>query len=56
MPLAWTEIDAGVDPRDFTIRTALDRVADAGDLWAPLRTGKPVNLEAVLRRLAARRA
>jgi bifunctional non-homologous end joining protein LigD len=49
-PLTWKEIDAGVDPRDFTIRTALDRFRKAGDLWEGLRTSPPADLEAVLRK------
>jgi bifunctional non-homologous end joining protein LigD len=47
-PLTWAEVDAGVDPRDFTIRTAPARFAEVGDLWAPLRTGKPANLRRIL--------
>lgn len=43
-PLTWKEIDAGVDPRDFTIRTLPDRIARVGDLWAPLLTSKGVDL------------
>ncbi len=49
-PLTWKEVDEGVDPHDFTVRTVLDRFARVGDLWADLRTGKPVDLRAVLRR------
>ena len=49
-PLTWTEVAEGVDPRDFTVRTALARFEAKGDLWARLRTGKPVDLRAVLRR------
>jgi bifunctional non-homologous end joining protein LigD len=49
-PLTWKEVDEGVDPRDFTIKTAPQRFAEAGDLWARLRTGKPANLEAVFRK------
>ena len=52
-PLTWKEVAAGVDPRDFTIRTALARFQKVGDLWAPLREGPPVNLKAVLKRAAA---
>jgi bifunctional non-homologous end joining protein LigD len=51
-PLTWKEVDAGVDPRDFTIVTAPARFADVGDLWARLRTAKPANLEAVFRKYA----
>lgn len=50
-PLTWKEVERGVDPRDFTIRTAPARFREAGDLWAKLRTGKPVDLEAVLSRV-----
>lgn len=49
-PLTWKEVDEGVDPRDFTIRTAPQRFRDVGDLWATLRAGKPANLEAVFRK------
>ena len=35
-PLTWKEVDEGVDPRDFTIRTLPGRLARVGDLWAPL--------------------
>jgi bifunctional non-homologous end joining protein LigD len=53
-PLTWEEVEQGVDPRDFTIRTAPARFREVGDLWARLRTGKPVKLERVVgkRRLA----
>jgi bifunctional non-homologous end joining protein LigD len=47
-PLTWQEVDAGVDPRDFTIRTVPARVDEVGDLWARLRTAKPVDLRAIL--------
>jgi bifunctional non-homologous end joining protein LigD len=43
-PLTWKEIDAGVDPRDFTIRTLPGRLAKVGDLWAPLLASKGVDL------------
>jgi bifunctional non-homologous end joining protein LigD len=43
-PLTWQEIDDGVDPRDFTVRTLPDRVATLGDLWASLRSSKGVDL------------
>jgi bifunctional non-homologous end joining protein LigD len=50
-PLTWKEVDAGLDPRDFTIRTAAARFSRTGDLWARLRTGPPVDLAAVLDRV-----
>ena len=46
-PLTWDEVDAGVDPRDFTIRTAPARFREVGDLWARLRTGPKVDLKKV---------
>lgn len=49
-PLTWKEVEKGVDPRDFTIRTAMERFRTVGDLWAELRTMKPVDLRAVLAR------
>ena len=36
-PLTWKEVAAGVDPRDFTIRTAPARFRKVGD-W-PTRRG-----------------
>ena len=49
-PLTWKEIEKGVDARDFTIRTAPQRFRDVGDLWAPLRKGKAVDLAKVLKK------
>ena len=49
-PLTWKEIERGIDPRDFTIRTAPDRFKDVGDLWKAFRTARPVDLGAVIRR------
>jgi bifunctional non-homologous end joining protein LigD len=49
-PLAWDEVHEGVDPEDFTIRTAIDRFRSVGDLWARLRTGPPADLRAAVER------
>ena len=48
-PLTWDEIDEGIDPRDFTIRTLPDRLATVGDLWTPLLTAKGVDLRAIIK-------
>jgi len=50
-PLTWQEIHDGVDREAFTIRTVPARVQAKGDLWAALRKGKGVSLEAVSRYL-----
>ena len=49
-PLTWKEVARGLDPRDFTLRTALARFRRTGDLWAELRTMRPVDLNSVLAR------
>ena len=49
-PLTWKEVEKGVDPRDFTIRTAPRRFKETGDLWKAFRTSRPVDLAAVTRR------
>ena len=51
-PLDWKELDEAIDPRDYTIKTAPERFAKVGDLWARLRKGKPANLEAVFKKYA----
>jgi bifunctional non-homologous end joining protein LigD len=53
-PLTWEEVDAGVDPADFTIRTAPARFAEVGDLWARLRTSKPADLTRVVQKYSRR--
>ncbi len=35
MPLGWDDVDADIDPRDFTILNAHTRLAEVGDLWTP---------------------
>ena len=35
-PLAWTEVEGGVRIEDFTMESVPERIADVGDLWAPL--------------------
>ena len=48
-PLAWKEVEAGVDRHDFTIETVPARLAEVGDLWAALRKARPVDLARVTR-------
>lgn len=39
-PLEWSEVNAKLDPRNFTIESVLRRIAEKGDLWAGgMRTG-----------------
>jgi bifunctional non-homologous end joining protein LigD len=52
-PLTWAELDEDFEPADFTIRNAPARFAKVGDLWRPIVAGPPVDLHAVLERLAA---
>jgi bifunctional non-homologous end joining protein LigD len=49
-PLTWDEVHAGVNPKDFTIKTAPARFREVGDLWARLRQSKPANLESVFKK------
>jgi bifunctional non-homologous end joining protein LigD len=53
-PLAWSEIDEGVDPRALTIETVPDRIAERGDIWAELRASKGIDLERATRTLRRR--
>jgi bifunctional non-homologous end joining protein LigD len=48
-PLTWQEIDDGVDPKAFTIKTAPSRFETVGDLWAALWKSKGVDLSRVAR-------
>ena len=38
-PLEWAELTEDVRPRDFTMEVALQRVAEHGDLFAPVLHG-----------------
>jgi bifunctional non-homologous end joining protein LigD len=51
-PLTWDEVDEGISPGDFTIRTAPARFAAMPDLWRPVIAGPPVDLHGVLERMA----
>jgi bifunctional non-homologous end joining protein LigD len=49
-PLEWDEVDASLDPADFTIKTMQNRIADVGDLWKPV-LGKGIDLKNALQAL-----
>jgi bifunctional non-homologous end joining protein LigD len=53
-PLTWAEVHAGVDRRDFTLRTMPDRLHAVGDLWKALRDSRGADLGAILRAPAPR--
>ncbi len=38
-PLEWKEVKKGLNPKDFTIRTVIDRFERVGDLFAPVLAG-----------------
>jgi bifunctional non-homologous end joining protein LigD len=48
-PLTWAEVDEGVSPTDFTVRTFPARLQRVGDLWAGLRNAKGADLTAAMR-------
>lgn len=49
-PLEWKEVQGGLNPRDFTIKTIFKRLKKKGDLWKPV-LGRGINLKAAVRRL-----
>ena len=48
-PLTWEEVEAGVEPQDFTLRNFAARLEAVGDLWAALRKARGASLRAVTR-------
>src|SRR5262249_37337575 len=46
-PLTWHEVEKGIEPRDFTIRTMTARLREVGDLWRPLREARGIDLSRV---------
>jgi bifunctional non-homologous end joining protein LigD len=49
-PLEWDELEAGLDPKVFTIRTILQRLKEKGDLFKKV-LGQGIDIEAGLERL-----
>jgi len=54
MPLRWNEVQKGLRPTDFTIKNALARLRQTGDLWHPI-LGRGVDLAVTLRRIDSSR-
>jgi len=54
-PVTWKEVDTGFERQEFTIATVPARIEKIGDLWAPLRTSKGVDLERVTRAVGKKR-
>jgi bifunctional non-homologous end joining protein LigD len=52
-PVRWDELDEGVHPSDFTIRTMDARLRSLGDFWAALRTARGVSPRALITDRAA---
>jgi bifunctional non-homologous end joining protein LigD len=53
-PVSWREVEAGFDPRDFTILTLPGRMRHLGDLWANFRQAPGADLETVLNNIERR--
>jgi bifunctional non-homologous end joining protein LigD len=53
-PLSWEEVEAGVDRRDFTIKTVPRRLDDRGDVWEGLRQSPGVDLARVTKVLGGK--
>jgi bifunctional non-homologous end joining protein LigD len=39
-PLAWSEVEEGILPTDFNIKTVINRITKMGDLFEPITSGK----------------
>jgi bifunctional non-homologous end joining protein LigD len=49
-PLEWTEVNARLDPKNFTIKNIFRRLDKTGDLWKPV-IGKGVDIKKCLKKL-----
>jgi bifunctional non-homologous end joining protein LigD len=52
-PFTWDEMDE-IDPSHFTIETMLDRVAEAGDPFAPVANGPGQSIDQAIKELDAK--
>lgn len=50
MPLHWEEVKKGLQMKDFTIKNAMARIQQEGDLFKPV-LGKGINMEKALKKL-----
>ncbi|CDZ79813.1 Putative DNA ligase-like protein/MT0965 [Candidatus Rubidus massiliensis] len=50
MPLEWSEVEEDIDPRDFTIKNALERIKEKGDIFKGVLK-KGINLEKALEKI-----
>ncbi|TKK68902.1 DNA ligase D [Ilyomonas limi] len=50
MPLEWREVKPGLQIADFTIKNALQRIEQKGDLFKPV-LGKGINLEGCIKKI-----
>lgn len=52
MPLHWEEVKKGLKMQDFTIKNAMARIKEVGDIFKPV-LGKGVDLKKMLRKISA---
>ena len=52
MPVDWKEVKKGLHPSQFTIKNALKRVKQKGDLFEPV-LGNGINIPSILRKWGA---
>jgi bifunctional non-homologous end joining protein LigD len=51
MPLTWQEVNAKLDPTNFTIKNVPSRLEKIGDIWKPV-IGKGIDIEKVLKSIS----
>lgn len=55
MPLKWEEVVKGLSIKDFTIKNAIERIKNVGDIFKPV-LGKGINLQKVLKMITPEKA